>query len=579
MPGAADFVQRAVHAMEAGGLAVWIRRGLVVVVVVGLAVYYMIGQFRGLSTSQAMDQAQIGRAIATGHGWSTNFARPLAIGQLQAHGRNVATDIWVDTYNAPLPPLVNALALLAVKSRWQMAPNDLIYAGDKAIAIMSILFFVGSVVVLFFVARRLFDQRVAIIACALILLCDMLWQYSLSGLPQMLLLLLFSATLYCLVRAAEAKYTAASVTRWLLAAGFGFGLMALTHALTIWMFLAVLIVSIFFFAPRGGAAALMLAAFAIIYFPWLIRTWVVCGNPAGIAFYALFDNISKSETAWMRQVAFDWNNISFGAFRAKISGNILNQLGRIFQLLGWNVAALAFFPALLHPFKRPETSGIRWMVLAMWGGAVFGMCLYGMNDEQGFAANQLHLLFIPIMLCYGFAFLLVMWNRLEVKIPFDRYAFIGLLFLLCAYPMVNTMLLSGRKANVVYPPYIPPYIAVLRNWMQPNEITASDMPWAVAWYADRRSVWLPDTVKTFTDLSDYQKLGGTIAAMYLTPISGANNKWGDIVRGEYKDWGGIIQRTANLQKFPLRYATLSLGVNDEALFISNTDRTQIRMGK
>src|SRR5947199_10689598 len=99
MPGSADFIQRAVHALEAGGLAVWIRRGLVVVIVVALAVYYFIWQFRGLTTSQAMDQAQIGRAIASGHGWSTNFARPLAIVQLVAHGKNVATNISIDSYN------------------------------------------------------------------------------------------------------------------------------------------------------------------------------------------------------------------------------------------------------------------------------------------------------------------------------------------------------------------------------------------------------------------------------------------------------------------------------------------------
>lgn len=576
MPGAADFIQRAVHALEAGGLAIWIRRGLVVLLVLGLAVYYLIWQCRGLATSQAMDQAQIGRAIASGHGWATNFARPLAIGQLQAHGKNVASNIWIDTYNAPLPPFVNAIALLTVKSRWQMGPSDLVYAGDKAIAMMSIFFFLASVVVLFFIARRLFDQRIAIITCALIILSDMMWQYSLSGLPQMLLLLLFSATLYCLVRAVEAKYAAAPVTRWLMAVGLGFGLMALTHALTIWIFVALLMVSIFFFAPRGWAAAFLLGAFAIVYFPWLIRTWAVCGNPAGVALYSVFDGVGKSEAAWMRQVAFDSNNITIGAFRAKISGNLLNQLGKIFQLLGWNVVAMAFFAALLHPFKRPETSGTRWLVLAMWGGAVFGMAIYGMNEEQGFTANQLHLLFIPIMVCYGLAFLLVQWNRLEVNIPFGRFAFIGLLFLICIFPMAQTIILSGRKPDVWYPPYIPPYVAVLRGWMQPNEITASDMPWAIAWYADRRSVWLPDTVKTFTELSDYKKLGGPIPAMYLTPISGSNNKWGDIVRGEYKDWGGVIMRTANLEKFPLRYATVALGANEEALFISDTDRTKTK---
>jgi hypothetical protein len=352
--------------------------------------------------------------------------------------------------------------------------------------------------------------------------------------------------------------------------------MALTHALTIWIFLPALIISVLFFAPRGWAAAIMLGAFAIVYFPWLIRTWMACGNPFGMAAYSVFDNVNKSEAAWMRQISFDRGSVTIGAIRSKFTNNFYDQFSRIFYLLGWNVVALSFFASLLHPFKRPETSAIRWMTLAMWGGAVFGMSLYGINEEQGFAANQLHLLFIPIMMCYGLAFLLVMWNRLEVNIPFSRPAFIGLLILFCAFPMVRTMFLSGRKPTVVYPPYIPPYIAIMRSWMQPNEIIASDMPWAIAWYADRRSVWLPDKVKTFTDLSDYKTLGNSINAIYLTPISGSSNKWSDIVRGEYKDWGGIIQRTATLEKFPLRNATLALGANEESIFLSDTDRTTIK---
>src|ERR1700738_5267456 len=68
MPGSEDFIQGAVHALEAGGLAVWIRRGLALVAIMALAVIYFYG-FRGLATSQAMDQAQIGREIASGDGW------------------------------------------------------------------------------------------------------------------------------------------------------------------------------------------------------------------------------------------------------------------------------------------------------------------------------------------------------------------------------------------------------------------------------------------------------------------------------------------------------------------------------
>jgi len=577
MPGAADFVQRTVHALEAGGLAVWIKRGLVVAVLIFLAGYYL-WHFRGLATSDAMDQAQVARHIATGHGWSTSLARPLAVGVLKSHGKNVASQIWVDTYNAPLPPLVNAIALAAVKSHLEMSANTMIYAGDKAIAVTAVIFFFLSVIVLFFIARRLFDQRLAIYACALVLLSDTIWQYSMSGLPQMLLLFLFNVTLYFLVRAVQAKYEAEAtpIIPWLAAAGLGFGLLALSHALTIWIFLAALIFSVFYFRPRGIAAGVLLGAFAIVYVPWMIRTIVVSGSPAGMAWYALFDNVNKSEAAWMRYLSFDPESIGWGAFRAKFTGNVISQFNRIFEYLGWNVVAMSFFVALLHPFKRLETSGIRWLVLSMWGGAVVGMIVYGLSEEQGYAANQLHLLFIPIMICYGFAFLMVQWSRLELTFPFARAAFITGLFLLCSFPMLNTMVLSGRKPLIMWPPYVPPYIAVMRSWMQPNEIITSDMPWAIAWYADRRSVWLPDTVQNFTELSDYKTLGNSISALYLTPISGSNNKYGDIVKGEYKDWGGIIQHTSNLEKFSLKYPTLALGVNEECVFISDTDRTKIK---
>src|ERR1700730_17615739 len=258
MPGSADFIQRSVHAVEAGGLAAWVRRVLAVVAVITLAIIYFYS-FRGLATSQAMDQAQIGREIASGHGWRTNFVRPLAVGQLQAHGKDVARKIWSDTYNAPLPPLIDAIALRPVKARWVMTSSELVYAGDKAIVIMSMLFFVGSVVLLFLIARRLFDQGLALLACSLVLLCDALWQYSLSGLPQMLLLFLFNATVYALVRAVEAKYGGGRVGVWVVLVGAGFGLLALTHALTIWIFLGALIFCVFFFRPRGWAAAIVLS--------------------------------------------------------------------------------------------------------------------------------------------------------------------------------------------------------------------------------------------------------------------------------------------------------------------------------
>lgn len=573
MPGSADAVQAAIHALESGGAAVWVRRALTTALIAGLSLFYLFYEFRGLSTSQAMDQAQIGRAFLQGHGWQTSFARPLAAGQLQRAGRNVAQKIWSDTYNAPLPPLIDAIALLPARSHLKLTTQNPVYLGDRMIALMSILLFLASLLVLFLIARRLFDQTLALVGCALIFFCDTFWQYALSGLPQMLLLLLFNLTIYVLVRAFAARMADTSPHLWLGLAGVGFGLLALSHALTIWIFLPALIFCVVYFRPRLWSAGLLLGPFLLLYAPWLIRNYMVCGNPFGVAFYALFDHIGGSEAGHMRQLAIDSASMNSGAFRIKITGNLVDQAGQLFRYFGWVVVALFFFASFLHPFRRPLPAIMRWLILAMWFGAVMGMAIYGINEEQGVAANQLHLLFVPIMTCFGLAFLLVQWSRLEISGRLARMAFFALLFLLCGWPMLFNLVLGPSKPSVHWPPYAPPYMSVINTWMKPNEITASDMPWAIAWYADRRAVWLPETVKSYTELSDYEVLGGPINAIYLTPISGSQNTLRDILKGEYKDWATVIMRSVDLKKFPLTWATL-LGPENECVFFSDQDRSK-----
>ena len=578
MPGSADAVQKAIHALESGGAAVWVRRALAFCLVLGLALFYLLHEFRGLATSQAMDQAQIGRALLRGQGWKTNFARPLAVGQLQRHGKNVAAKIWSDTYNAPLPPLVDAIALLPVKSHLKMTQRDTVYAGDKMIALLSIMLFLMAVVVLYFIARRLFDRQLALLSCALVLICDTLWQYSLSGLPQMLMLLLFNLTIYAFVRAVEEKVAERSVRLWLGLVGAGFGLLALSHALTIWIFLPALVFSVLHFRPRLWTALLLLAPFVLLYGPWLWRNYLVCGNPAGIAFYSFFNQIGLSEAGQMRQSAIDIHVLSLGALRTKIGANLTDQTGRIFQYFGWSVVALFFFAALLHPFRRTATSTLRWFLLALWLGAAAGMASYGITEEQGVAVNQLHLLFVPIMTCFGLAFLLVQWNRLEIENRLARVAFLTLLFLLCGWPMVFNLFFARPQGSFRWPPYLPPAIAVINDWMKPDEIITTDMPWAVAWYADRRAVWLPETIRAYTEMSDYSLLGGKINGMYLTPISGSGNTLRDILRGEYKDWAPVILRSIDLRKFPLKWGAL-LGLDNECVFFSDYDRQKGNTGQ
>jgi hypothetical protein len=119
-------------------------------------------------------------------------------------------------------------------------------------------------------------------------------------------------------------------------------------------------------------------------------------------------------------------------------------------------------------------------------------------------------------------------------------------------------------------PYLPPDISIRNQWMEANEIIASDTRWAVAWSADHRSLWLPDTVERFNGFHDFGTLGGPLSGIYLTPVSGTENKMGDVVKGEHREWAGFILHNVNLKNFPLR--RVAPGIEDERVFYGDRDR-------
>jgi hypothetical protein len=50
------------------------------------------------------------------------------------------------------------------------------------------------------------------------------------------------------------------------------------------------------------------------------------------------------------------------------------------------------------------------------------------------------------------------------------------------------------------------------------------------------------------------------------------------LKGEYKDWAPMILRSVDLQKFPLKWATL-LGLENECIFFSDYDRQKASAGR
>ena len=271
--------------------------------------------------------------------------------------------------------------------------------------------------------------------------------------------------------------------------------------------------------------------------------------------------------------------VSPTVFGEKVRAQVVYQFGDLYRFFGQALVAPIFFVALLHLFKRPETAMFRWCVLSMWLFAVFGMAVFGIESPSsttnaaGVRANDLYVLFIPLMTFYGLAFVLVLWSRLEINIRLVRIGFFSLIYVVSALPFLAQFfeLMSAPKNRVPWPPYVPPYIAILSEWTTDEEIIASDMPWAVAWYADRKSLWLPMSLDDFIALNDYNQLGGRMVGLHLTPVTGNQPFVHDIMKGEFKEWAPFITRQANIKDFPLRAYT-PLPIDGECFFYSDRDR-------
>lgn len=545
--------------------AVMIRRILFFLVLISFTLLHLLPLFRGLDTPQAMEQAQIGREIARGNGATTKFIRPLAYYEAEkANEGAVPFTGFKDTYHAPLNPLILGAVLKLVgadkENAWPMGKNEFIYPLDRVIALVSTMFFLMAIGVTYLLVGRIFDAKIAGVTAVLMLLCDLFWKYSQSGLPQMLLLLLFTCGLYFTYRAVEASEEGKmAVAPALLGAAF-FVLMVLTHWLTAWVFVGYLIFAAFAFKPRGVVALSALAMLAAAVAVPLLRSADFSGQPFGTGFYVLYNGLaSGTEGTIMRNHDLESAPLSLDGLLLKILSTTLIQASDLLPFLGGILAAPVFFIALLHPFKRASIANFRWAIVLMWIFAALGMAVFGIDRDKGLNPNQIHLIFAPVMAAYGLAFISILWSRLEVvnEAPFLRNAHYFAVVILSSAPMVLSMPqqvkigLAFRERGVPqWPPYLPSVLNdTIPKLLNPDQqgqadeterIVVSDQPWAVAWYADRLSLWLPNTKRGFEYLEGQATSLGTPFAGILISPSSAGSDSATVVRAQYGEFASLV---------------------------------------
>ena len=536
-----------------------IRRSLFFLVLIILTLGNLFVLFRGLNSPQAMDQAQISREIARGNGFTTKMIRPVAYYQAQkAQNSSISFIGFQDTYHSPLNPLINAAVLKLIRAddpdAWQMGENEMVFPLDRVIATVSTLFFLMAIGVNYLLISRIFDVKIAGVCAILMLFCETFWNYSLSGLPQMLMLLLFSCAIYFVYRAVEAAAEGRTSMTPAIIAGVFFTLLALTHWMTVWIALGYIIFAAIAFRPRGIIGLSVVALLILAAVGPILRNQTITDSPFGTAFLTLYGGLgSGSESAVMRTTDLEAEPLVLDGLILKILRTTLLQATDIIPFLGGIIVAPLFFIALLHPFKRAAIANFRWAILLMWVSAALGLAFFGISKNE-LDPNQLHLLFAPIMMAYGLAFISILWSRLDfvATTPILRNVHHFVIIGICALPLILSlpskvkigMHLKDRGGVPHWPPYYAPALnskkAGLKGWITDKQITFSDQPWAVAWYADRISVWLPPTSAGFEKIETIAAdLKTPCAGVLISPLSHGSGSLAQIA-AQYKDFTFMV---------------------------------------
>lgn len=571
-----NFIQRMVQVVEVGKGQILVRiiPLLVAVAIIGGTFDLII--YRGLDDAQSMDNAQLARQIVRGKGFTTEFLRPFAVAQLRDYALTQGLEtgksrdlfpsdqfppgtprVLPDTYNPPGYPYLLAMWFHLTHPEFDQTPTAMstthIYSADRWIPLLNQGFLLLTAVLVFALGFRLFDERVAWISLVAFLGTELVWRYTLTALSTSVLMFLVTMVLMCALEifsVSEACFenedrSFAPAWFW----GFAVSLLLAAACLTR-LHLLVLLIPLFvllILMPRESL--LLFAVMALMVFglvtPWFLHVNAVSGNPLGSNTPLMLfgeDDYTGNQIYCSTSIP-SYERLFKDALKKEVSG-FRWHLEHAWNMLGANPLILLFGASILHQFKRRRTRAFHWLLFGCAFVLVAANNLGSANPEALGPWNTLVVL-LPCMIVIGSAFFFILLDRLNLQIRILHNLIVTTTLTLILLPLVLT-LTSFTNVYYNFPPYIPPVIKTFGAFVEPNEWFTSDMPWATAWYADRPSLWLPDSIADFESLHDNICPTGLLM---LTPVS-----WGEPVTtftdGEYKDWFPFIAGASLPPNYP-----------------------------
>jgi hypothetical protein len=377
---------------------------------------------------------------------------------------------------------------------------------------------------------------------------------------------------------------------WLLSmaayAGAIAALMALTRYSMGWLIFPIAIFLIAVVTPvRGGATAVAVIMFGLLFAPWIARNYAVSGTLFGTAGYAIHQETSAFsghvlDRSLPRDLGLLLNKVELNQYPRKIFVNGRDIITEELPRVAGNWVSALFFGALLIPFRN---IAIRRMKLFVAGTLLLFVVVQALgttalsSDVAQFNSENLLVVFTPLFFIFGAGLFFIFLDQVVLPAPWLRSVAIVCFVAIMSLPLM-LRLLPPRSMPFDYPPYYPPYIQMVSDWLEPQELMMSDMPWAVAWYGNRQCIWttLDVGVKSTDDFYKINDDHKAIRGLYLTPITTDKRYLSEMRQGQEGAWANFYLDVVLMKNLPTGYPIKMAppGMLPDQLFLSDRIRWQ-----
>lgn len=517
--------QEFIHWLELGAGARWIRLAALLLGTLALSVLIAFKQFHGPVSERTLAQADVGRQLAAGEGFSTLVNYPQTAAVLRAQGvRFDPARPYPDLHHAPLYPLViaGALRLLPESTRDGLfaqapVPPDG-FAADYFLLGLNLAFLWLAAWLTFALAKRLFGPSAGWLASLALLLSVAIWQQTVvvNGTPLLMVLGLLAFHSWLGVETA-ADTPGRARGCWLATLGAICGLLFLGDYAAGALVLVALGYAGWRWVGRHRliALALITAGFLTVASPWLIRNLRLTGAPLALAGQelALKAGDSTAEPATFRATLSDVGPV---LSLNKLGNKVLTTLQETVKNRLWSGGAFwfsAFFVVgWLYGFRTPASNRLRWVFTIAFAVLLLAQAALDSGEGERLVPTWC----APLVIVFGAGFFFVLLGSNAGLAAWPRATALVLLGLQ-ALPLAHDAL-EPRRIHFQYPPYFPGLFSGMKHELTRRDASGrfglmADVPAGVAWYG-RTRVWAqPPKLRDFYAVTLEQPIG----ELLLTP--------------------------------------------------------------